>query len=90
MTDRKQITDKLVKALYLTSDVLEQHEIADLDSYIHAHEWGIFYRHLCNNIIEYDRPISTETYDLLKDISQTLGMDFSYRKYLEELITDRS
>ena len=90
MTDRKQIAEKLKKVLYLTSDVVPQHEITDLDSYIHAHEWGIFYRQLCNNIIEYDRPISTETYELLRNISQTLGMDFHYQKYLEELITDRS
>ena len=90
MTDKKQITEKLSKVLYLTSDVLPQHEIADLDSYIHFHEWGIFYQQLCNNIIEYDRPISTETYELLKDISKTIGMDSFHWKYLEELITDRS
>ena len=40
MFDYKSITQKLEKALYMTSNVLNQNQIKNISDDIHAGEWG--------------------------------------------------
>ena len=87
MIDYESITQKLEKALYLTSDILDQSLISDISTYIHAREWGVCYEVLCANLYEYELPISKQTHELLKDIALTIKVKRDYGKLLEPQIT---
>lgn len=86
MIDYEFITQKLEQSLYLTSDVLDQSLISDLSSYIHAREWGIYFEILCENLYEYELPISKETHELLEEISSIIKTEIDYVKLLKPQI----
>ena len=90
MIDYESITQKLEKALYLTSDVLDLDLISDISSYIHAREWAVCYEVLCANLYEYELPISKQAHELLKDISLTIKVRTDYGKLLEPQIVPDS
>lgn len=86
MIDYKLITEKLEKALRLTSDALVragiQERVTGINDDIHAGEWTIAFEILCSNIHEYESPISKQAYELLKEIGLILKAE---RHYWEDL-----
>ena len=86
MIDYEFITQKLEQSLYLTSDILDQNMISSLSVYIHAREWDAYFEILCENLYEYELPISKETHELLKEISSTITTKIDYVKLLKPQI----
>ena len=86
MVDRKLITEKLEKALYLTSDVLMQSRIEGISSCIHGGEWDLAFEILCENLYEDELPISKEAYEVLEDIGSQLKTKEDYYKDLKPQI----
>ena len=90
MIDYKFITQKLEQSLYLTSNVLDRSLISDLSSYIYAGEWSIYFEILCENLYEYELPISKETHELLEEISLIIKTKIDYVKLLKPQINPDS
>ena len=90
MSELRKFTEKLEKALYLTSNVLEQELIADISVCIHANEGVIAFEILCSNLYEFDLPISKETYELLEDIGTELETKKHFHENLKPLIIPNS
>ena len=89
MIDYKSITEKLEKALYLTSNGLMQSRIECISSCIHAGEWVEAFEILCSNLYEYELPISEQAYQLLKEIGLTIKTKKDYWEVLQpQIITD--
>ena len=86
MLDREGLTKRLEKALYLTSDVLEQDLITDISVYIHAHEGVIAFEILCSNLYEYELPITRKAYDVLEDIGSQIKTKNEYYEDLKPQI----
>ena len=86
MIDQELIIKKLEKALYLTSDVLNQSLVADISFYIHSREWGLAFDIMCENLYEYELPISQQTYKLLEDIGLSLHFEKDYWEMLKPQI----
>lgn len=90
MIDRESITKKLEKALYLTSDVLNQSLISDISTYIHAGEWSLSFEIMCENLYEYELPICKQAYELLKEIGLTIKAKKDYWEMLKPQINSDS
>lgn len=82
MHDSKFVTNivnKLDKAFILTSDAFVrigmQERIASISNYHHYGEWNLAFKLLCDNLYEFDLPISQQTHKLLEEIGNILEMD---------------
>ncbi|MEM7557323.1 MAG: MafI family immunity protein [Cyanobacteria bacterium P01_A01_bin.84] len=90
MINHKSIIEQLEKALYLTRDVLIPDRIEGISSCIHAGEWGIAFEILCENLYEYESPISKQVYELLEEIGSTLKIKKYYWENLKPQISSDS
>ena len=86
MIDYESITQKLEKALYLTSNVLNQNQIKNISDDIHAGEWGLSLEILCENLYEDELPISKQAYELLEEIGSTIKVEKDYWEVLKPQI----
>lgn len=88
--DYRDVHDKLVEALSLVEKSLDPERVEGIRSLNDAGEWALALEMTCENLYDFEVPISRRAYELLEYADQKLGAKIRVLQLIRAQIVDEA